>query len=155
MIITEEGARAEPPDHQDHTPRSHRASTHSSSFTPNRVFCVSNLIPWTHFSGRPKSFAPVPQKRGPSACTYLKRKTLPKALRTQALTALTISILKIKQPLDSQLLSLHRNPLAIAALQAQQNHPLMAQQASAQLAAAQQSGLVMTPHGLMVLPRGH
>ena len=47
------------------------------------------------------------------------------------------------------------NPLAIAALQAQQNHPLMAQQASAQLAAAQQSGLVMTPHGLMVLPRGH
>ena len=30
------------------------------------------------------------------------------------------------------------NPLAIAALQAQQNHPLMAQQASAQLAAAQQ-----------------
>ena len=87
MIITEEGARAEPPDHQDHTPRSHRASTHSSSFTPNRVFCVSNLISWTHFSGRPKSFAPVPQKRGPSACTYLKRKTLPKALRTQALTA--------------------------------------------------------------------
>jgi len=46
------------------------------------------------------------------------------------------------------------NPLAIAALQAQQHHPLMAQQASAQLAAAQQSGLVMTPQGLMILPRG-
>ena len=75
MIITEEGARAEPPDHQDHTPRSHRASTHSSSFfTPTRVFCVSNLIPWTQFWARPKSFAQVPQKRGPSDSAYRKEK---------------------------------------------------------------------------------